>query len=644
MSTLRVPHRLLSIAVVAALVASQRDAAADCDDKVSTCIDSDVLWPSAGPSTFFSIGSGLTTGKGRFGFGLATSAQRRPIVLRTNGEAPSGSVDVAAIGTQINSSFLFSYGITDRFEASMVAPVTFYQNGTGVSRVSNGATNDVPNTAVRDVRLGLAYALVSLPRIDKPAGVAVVGRFDASIPSGDAGTFAGDRGLVAVPTVSLEEHLGRLVFGFTFGARLRKASTLLGATVASQGYAAAGLGATFDAEGRYGFTAEAFTLPSLVAGGASPFQWLVGFNWAPIWAGDFTMHLGGGGTMRFAGHAPVGESIWRGVLDLRYAPRSLDTDGDGVLDRDDTCKYESEDRDGFQDLDGCPDPDNDGDGIVDAKDKCPNDAETKNGFQDDDGCPESDGDEDGIVDEADKCPTKPEDKEGYEDGDGCPEGGPPKQPVVLCADGTSSKPGEPCDVDRDSVPDASDVCPQQPEDKDGIVDDDGCPEKDADEDGVGDELDKCPLEAETIDGKDDADGCPEPGAHSLVSFAAGAIEAEKPVRFAAGGSLVTKPMAAQLMLVAQRLQGLVDRGVEKIVIEAWADVAGENEKNQKLALARAEALKKALASTGIPETLIKAQVGDLGDPPDKTKANWLVTVRNKRKEPLGKKKPVGATP
>jgi outer membrane protein OmpA-like peptidoglycan-associated protein len=54
----------------------------------------------------------------------------------------------------------------------------------------------------------------------------------------------------------------------------------------------------------------------------------------------------------------------------------------------DKCPNEPEDKDGFEDLDGCPDPDNDHDGIPDAQDKCPNEPETINGFQDDDGCPD----------------------------------------------------------------------------------------------------------------------------------------------------------------------------------------------------------------------------------------------------------------
>src|SRR5262249_43949814 len=42
-----------------------------------------------------------------------------------------------------------------------------------------------------------------------------------------------------------------------------------------------------------------------------------------------------------------------------------DTDGDGIPDDEDACPTEPEDKDGFQDADGCPDPDNDGDGIPD---------------------------------------------------------------------------------------------------------------------------------------------------------------------------------------------------------------------------------------------------------------------------------------
>ena len=98
-----------------------------------------------------------------------------------------------------------------------------------------------------------------------------------------------------------------------------------------------------------------------------------------------------------------------------------DPDKDGVIGDADKCPDQPEDKDGYQDDDGCPDPDNDSDGIPDAQDKCPNQAEDKDNFQDQDGCPDPDNDSDGIPDAADKCPEKPETANGFQDEDGCPD-------------------------------------------------------------------------------------------------------------------------------------------------------------------------------------------------------------------------------
>ena len=107
------------------------------------------------------------------------------------------------------------------------------------------------------------------------------------------------------------------------------------------------------------------------------------------------------------------------------APRASDgdRDGDGIPDSKDKCPDDPEDRDGFQDEDGCPDPDNDKDGIPDKMDQCPNDPEDKDGFEDQDGCPDPDNDHDGIPDVTDKCPNEPETFNGFEDEDGCPDKG-----------------------------------------------------------------------------------------------------------------------------------------------------------------------------------------------------------------------------
>ncbi len=100
-----------------------------------------------------------------------------------------------------------------------------------------------------------------------------------------------------------------------------------------------------------------------------------------------------------------------------------DTDLDGLMDSVDECPLELEDIDGFEDVDGCPDPDNDGDEILDSDDACPDEAEDFDEFSDDDGCPDPDNDGDGIVDGDDVCPLDAEDFDGFEDDDGCPEEG-----------------------------------------------------------------------------------------------------------------------------------------------------------------------------------------------------------------------------
>ena len=135
----------------------------------------------------------------------------------------------------------------------------------------------------------------------------------------------------------------------------------------------------------------------------------------------------------------------------------LDDDKDGIADTDDECRTEPEDTDGFEDANGCPDPDNDqdgvldgedncpvvpgtpdlqgcpdtdGDGFMDDEDQCPEDAEDKDGFEDDDGCPEHDNDGDGFLDAEDKCPGEPEVINGVDDDDGCPDEGESKVRVT----------------------------------------------------------------------------------------------------------------------------------------------------------------------------------------------------------------------
>jgi hypothetical protein len=161
----------------------------------------------------------------------------------------------------------------------------------------------------------------------------------------------------------------------------------------------------------------------------------------------------------------------------------LDPDGDGIPSATDQCDDDPEDDDGFEDSDGCPDPDNDEDGINDDVDNCVNEAEDADGFEDADGCPDPDNDGDGVLDGADPGPNDP------------------------CVPEDS---GDDCDPDADGLDNATDQCDSQAEDADGFEDGDGCPDPDNDSDGINDDVDQCDSAAEDVDGHQDSDGCPEP--------------------------------------------------------------------------------------------------------------------------------------
>jgi outer membrane protein OmpA-like peptidoglycan-associated protein len=224
-----------------------------------------------------------------------------------------------------------------------------------------------------------------------------------------------------------------------------------------------------------------------------------------------------------------------------------------------------------------PRTDKDGDGIPDDVDKCPSEPEDKDGFRDDDGCPDPDNDNDGIPDNLDKCPNDPEDKDGFEDADGCPD----------------------LDNDKDGIPDALDKCPNEPEDKDGFQDDDGCPDPDNDSDGIPDAVDKCPLQPETINKYQDEDGCPDEVPPAVKKFT-GVIEG---INFKTNSAEILPGSWAILDRALKVLQEFTDVNLE---ISGHTDSKGKAEYNRNLSQRRAESVRTYFVTRGIASSRLTA--------------------------------------
>ncbi len=232
-----------------------------------------------------------------------------------------------------------------------------------------------------------------------------------------------------------------------------------------------------------------------------------------------------------------------GLKKRKRAPK--DSDNDGIMDANDRCPSQPEDKDGFQDEDGCPENDNDNDGIPDANDKCPNEAETINSVEDEDGCPEGDEDGDNIFGANDKCPTQKEDKDGYEDEDGCP------------------------DTDNDG-------------------------------DGVTDTADRCPDKPETANGYEDSDGCPDEVPAKVAKFT-GTI---KGIRFKSGSAVIFRssyPVLDEAVAVLKEFQSV------QLEIQGHTDSTGSDATNLTLSDNRAASVRSYLISKGIAEDRLQSR-------------------------------------
>jgi OmpA-OmpF porin, OOP family len=182
--------------------------------------------------------------------------------------------------------------------------------------------------------------------------------------------------------------------------------------------------------------------------------------------------------------------------------------------------------------------------------------------------PDTDGD--GVADSRDMCVLEPEDKDGYLDDDGCPD----------------------LDNDLDGVADAADKCPNEPEDPDGFDDSDGCPDLDNDKDTIADVDDQCPNEAGPAGG--DRPGCPR---KSLVVVTDKEIKITQQIHFEFDKDVIRRESYPILDAVADVL---LKNPTMRIEVQGHTDNKGAAAYNLKLSERRAASVRRYLVGKGIP--------------------------------------------
>jgi OmpA-OmpF porin, OOP family len=492
-------------------------------------IDVQLMDYAIGPKSFFTVANADIADPKQLALDLFVTFLTRPFtVYETDGAADPmvGDKIVNVVENLTAAQLSGAYGISDKLQIGATLPLVFSLNGTSLNATDPGnPMSDMQVTGTGDLLLEGKFKLWQAT--NNELRLAAIGgvTLPTSVGSDDS-QFIGDNSPTLRGKLATTWSRGQFALGANAGFIVRKPRTIYASTVGQQ--LTFGVAAAFAVTDKFSVIGEFFGRGGLEHSFAldeSPMEAVGGFRL--IAARSFAVTVGGGTGVDEA----IGAPRARFFASIGYAPDVRDSDGDGVQNARDKCPLIPEDKDGYDDGDGCPDDDNDGDRRPDGEDKCPNEAEDLDGFDDDDGCPELDNDGDKIEDLADKCPNDAEDgKEPYAK-DGCPgnkrdsDGDNIPDSVDSCPmeeeDLDGFEDGDGCaesDNDADGVADAADKCSLCPEDKDNFEDADGCPELDNDKDGVVDAKDACPDQPETINGIKDDDGCPDSGGIELVKL------------------------------------------------------------------------------------------------------------------------------
>jgi len=436
--------------------------------------------PSTDPAGSLYLEPTATPGHLKWNVGAWASYAHRLVTVTD----ASGEEVAVPVQNQLSLDYALGVGIGDRLAFGASLPSVLYQEGWG-SELIGGS---LPHSALGDLRLNLKATLLPGGQM---GGFSLAALGAVTLPTGNASSYVSEQAATGELRVLSELRLIAVAVRATAGAKVRGAEqSFVGQTFGHE--LPWGLGLVvrpqvfgLDEKGRWEWTLEGHGALALTPKFGSKAQ-------SPAALGLSARYTPGTVSLIVGAEVPldsaVGTPSVRGVLGLGWAPRVHDQDTDGVPDEVDQCPELAEDKDGFEDSDGCPDFDNDDDGVPDDSDRCPTEKEDSDEFEDDDGCLDPDNDHDGFLDARDACPKEAGAASSDPKQNGCPER----------------------DRDVDGIFDSRDKCPSKAEDRDAFQDEDGCPDPDNDADHVLDADDACPIVVGEARSDPLLNGCPSP--------------------------------------------------------------------------------------------------------------------------------------
>jgi len=309
--------------------------------ELTPCLDANSLWLPAGHSEFLALPDTRVDSPGQLNLGFAAELMKGPVTVHVSSPDSAGR-DVHIVDYVNDASLSLSLGLADAVEIFGTLPARVYQDGAGAGGVASQSAPTVTSSALRDPRLGVAYSFDDLLR---GVGVREIGAraaLEASFPWGARTAFAGDRGIVLQPSVTLGYRVERVAARGVLGARLRESSDYGDIRLGNQGLIALALGADVLSRGLLFLSAEAYALPPLASNRAPsansdvtsvrlvPAEWLVAVSSTFHPHGQWQLSASFGTGLPLSGETRSGVSenylglgtpAWRTVLSLRFEPR-----------------------------------------------------------------------------------------------------------------------------------------------------------------------------------------------------------------------------------------------------------------------------------------------------------------------------------
>jgi len=308
----------------------------------SSCFDADTLHAPLGPSDFIGLPRARAMAPRTWSLGLDLTALHHPVVLHAPSPDPAGR-DIAVVGDAFDATIAVAGSPVRHLELGAALPLALYRSGTGLSGVTSQSGPDLPNAAVRDLRLGAGYDMFSAKLQGGRATVSGIVRLDLSVPTGEASAFAGERSVVGEPSLGVEMQGGRVFAAVEERARLREPVEFGGQRLGTQWVSSLGVGWDAVVPERLRLAVEAYLAPYLAQqartlndgthvdpGLVSPAEWMfsvrtrvkelhlgIGFGTAIPLSSD--KRAAPSGTVSTENYAAVTSPTFRFAFTLRYA-------------------------------------------------------------------------------------------------------------------------------------------------------------------------------------------------------------------------------------------------------------------------------------------------------------------------------------